>query len=78
MGVSRLWRCALTIGDQGVVWAAPCLWDCWAGRRGWRCVILNGVVVEVLVRVIAVLVRVAAGVLASRNGSFFKGGLVQN
>ena len=31
-----------------------------------------------LVRVIAVLVRVDAGVLASQNSSFLKAGLVQN
>ena len=39
VGVSRVWRCAVGIGDQGVVWVAPCLWDCWAASCGWRCVI---------------------------------------
>ena len=48
------WRQVIGIADQGVVWAAPCHWDCLAGRRlggavslgllarassGWRCVI---------------------------------------
>ena len=27
-GVSRAWSCAVGIGDQGVVWVAPCHWDC--------------------------------------------------
>ena len=51
------WRCVIRIADQGVVWVAPCHWDCWAGRRlggavslglltsawsGWRRVIKIG------------------------------------
>ena len=27
------WRRVFAIAGQGVVWVAPCLWDCWAGRR---------------------------------------------
>ena len=28
VGVSRLWRCAIGIADQGVVWVVLCHWDC--------------------------------------------------
>ena len=27
------WRCVIGIAGQGVLWVAPCHWDCWAGRR---------------------------------------------
>ena len=78
------WRRVLGIADQGVVWVAPCndhgvVWvapclrDCWSRRRLGRRVFRiadQGLV--------AVLVRVAAGVLASQNGSFLKAALVQN
>ena len=45
---------------------------------GWRRVIEIGVVVEVLVRVVAVLVQVTAAFLASQNGLLLKAGLVRN
>ena len=32
VGVSRGWRRVFGIADQGVVWVAPCLRDCW-----WAC-----------------------------------------
>ena len=31
--VSRLWRCAVVIAGEGVVWVELCHWDCWVGRR---------------------------------------------
>ena len=31
--VSSGWRRVIGIVDQGVVWVAPCVRDCWAGRR---------------------------------------------
>ena len=73
---SVCWRCVIKIGDQGVVWAAPCHWDCWGRRHvggavslgllgrascGRRCAVAALVwVVEVLVQVVVVLVRVVA------------------
>ena len=39
------WRRVIRIGAQGVVWAAPCHWDClggavsWGLMSGWRRVI---------------------------------------
>ena len=77
VGVSRGWRRVLGIADTAFVWVAPCLADCWwrvawvawglltRALSGWRRVF--GIADQGLV---AVLVRVAAGVLASQNGSF--------
>ena len=86
--VSHGWRCAMGISGVRVAWAALCHGDCWWACRvggavswgllteplsGWRRVF--GIADQGLV---AVLVRVAAGVLASQNGSFLKAAFVQN
>ena len=80
LGVSRGWRCAMGIAAGRVAGAALCHGDCWWACRvggavssglltrassGWRRVF--GIADQGLV---AVLVRVAAGVLASQNGPF--------
>ena len=39
-GVSRRWRRAVAIAGQGVVWVAPCFWDCW-GVHGTSCDIMS-------------------------------------
>ena len=39
------WRRVIGIGDQGVVWVAPCHWDCaWSGRRRGLGIADHGVV----------------------------------
>ena len=78
VGVSCGWRRVLGIADTAFVRVAPCLGDWWWACRvggavswglltrassGWRRVF--GIADQGLV---AVLVRVAAGVVASRNG----------
>ena len=72
--VSSGWRRVLGIADAAFVWVAPCFGDCWWACRvggavswglltrassGWHCVF--GIADQGLV---AMLVRVAAGVLA--------------
>ena len=81
VGVSRGWRRVLGIAaDTPFVWVAPCLGDCW-----WACRVGGAVSWGLLTRassgrrrvfgiadqgLVAVLVRVAAGVVASQNGPF--------
>ena len=76
VGVSRGWRRVLGIADTAFVWVAPCLGDCW-----WACRMGGAVPWGLLTRwrrvfgmadqgLVAALVRVGAGVLASQNGSF--------
>ena len=88
LGVLRVRRCAMKIAGGRVAWVAPCLEDCW-----WACRVGGAVCWGLLTRalsglrrvfgfadrgLVAVLVQVAAGVLASQNGSFGKAALVQN
>ena len=63
----------MSLGLPGrAVWAAPCHWDCWRGRR------LGGVVSLGLRGRASSWWRCVIEIVGSQNGSFLKAGLEKN